>query len=151
MNEVEIIDAPETGLIAQVSDLEVDQETRIALCKSFEPLYKQASEWAEQANAINVTSVDDKEGMKASRELRLNLKGLRVDADKLHKKLKEDSLRRGRAIDGFRNIVKALVSQSRNDFRSRKTLQSANAKSRLDAYRKNGPHCWMNATSNTHT
>ena len=109
MNEVEIIDAPETGLIAQVSDLEVDQETRIALCKSFEPLYKQASEWAEQANAINVTSVDDKEGMKASRELRLNLKGLRVDADKLHKKLKEDSLRRGRAIDGFRNIVKALV------------------------------------------
>jgi len=44
-----------------------------------------------------------------AREMRLKLQKIRVDADKERKVLKEDSLRRGRAIDGMFNIIKDII------------------------------------------
>jgi len=42
---------------------------------------------------------------KAARSLRLKLKAIRVDAEKTRKALKEDSLRRGKAIDGVNALL----------------------------------------------
>lgn len=42
---------------------------------------------------------------KAARALRLKLKAIRVDAEKTRKALKEDSLRRGKAIDGVNALL----------------------------------------------
>lgn len=122
MVDVEIIEA-ETALIEKAQ--EVDKETQLALCSSFEPYFKQANEWKEQAESIVVTSADDKQTVKEARALRLKLKQLRVDTEKTRKKLKEDSVRRGKAIDGMANIIKFLIEpcethlQEQEDFAKR--------------------------------
>src|SRR5262249_42943564 len=58
---------------------------------------------------IVVTDENDKRGMKLARDSRLALREIRVNAEKARKRLKEDSLRRGKAIDGIANVLKALI------------------------------------------
>lgn len=76
---------------------------------NFNPLFEKAQEWKNKADKIKVTDINDKEGMKAAREARLELKNIRVEADKIRAKLKEESLLKGKAIDGMFNIIKFLI------------------------------------------
>jgi len=56
-----------------------------------------------------ITDVNQKREMKLFRESRLALRELRIEVENKRKTLKEDSLRRGKAIDGIANVFKALV------------------------------------------
>jgi hypothetical protein len=47
--------------------------------------------------------------MKLARESRLALREIRINAEAKRKELKEDSLRRGKAIDGIANVIKFLI------------------------------------------
>lgn len=76
---------------------------------NFNPLFEKAQEWKNKADKIKVSDINDKEGMKAAREARLELKNIRVEADKIRAKLKEESLLKGKAIDGMFNIIKFLI------------------------------------------
>lgn len=73
----------------------------VSLKSSFEPHFSGFNETRGEA-----LQVQENEPKKA-REIRLKLKNIRVAADKTRKALKEDSLRRGRAIDGMNNILLA--------------------------------------------
>lgn len=79
------------------------------LQSTFDPLFLKANEWAEKAKSIKVEDVSEVEKMKEARNIRLELKGIRTNADKARKQLKEDLLLKGRAIDGMYNIIKFLV------------------------------------------
>lgn len=79
------------------------------LQKHFSNLFSQAKEWEEKSKEIVVKSVEDVEMMARAREARLMLKKIRVDAERIRKELKEESLLKGRAIDGVANIIKYLV------------------------------------------
>lgn len=79
------------------------------LQKAFQPLFEQANEWKSKADSIQVSSVEDIEGMKNARETRLGLKNVRVEVEKVRKALKEESLLKGKAIDGIANVVKFLI------------------------------------------
>lgn len=94
-------------LSTAIVGLEPDSAT--ALRAAFESMFAQADEWVSRARGIVVTSEDDKRGMKFARESRLALREIRVNAEKTRKRLKEDSLRRGKAIDGVANVIKALI------------------------------------------
>ena len=59
----------------------------------FENFFLTANEWKEKAFEIVVTDVTQKDLMKQAREARLLLKGIRTDADKVRKALKEDSIK----------------------------------------------------------
>jgi hypothetical protein len=96
-----------TLVIPEVEQLSI--ETRNELQGSFEPLFKQAQDWKKKADSIRVVDINDKDGMAAAREARLELKRIRVEADKIRVKLKEESLLKGKAIDGMFNIIKFLV------------------------------------------
>jgi hypothetical protein len=48
--------------------------------------------------------------MKMAREARLALREIRINADKLRKELKEDSLRYGRAVQGVYNVIETNIS-----------------------------------------
>jgi hypothetical protein len=52
--------------------------------------------------------------MKKAKEYRIRLKNLRVNAEKTRKDLKEESLRKGKAIDGVANIIKYLIEPIEN-------------------------------------
>jgi len=80
----------------------VEPEGAIALKNAFSPFLAQAEEWR-----VKVAAVTDP---KVARASRLVLKGIRVEADKTRKTLKEDSLRRGKAIDGMFNVIEFIVA-----------------------------------------
>ena len=77
--------------------------------EGFRDSFVQAEKWRQQALAIRVTSADQKAEMKLARTIRLELKDIRVNAEKKRKALKEDSLRMGKAIDGVNNLLLAAI------------------------------------------
>lgn len=97
----------ETALIELPQD--IDKSEALALQKSFMPLFTLANEWTARAKAITVTNIEQVEEMQQARAARLKLKEIRVDADKLRKELKAESLLKGKAIDGMGNIIKFLI------------------------------------------
>lgn len=68
---------------------------------AFSGYFKTAEEW--KLKAAEITEA------KEARSARLEIKGIRVAAEKTRKQLKEDSLRMGKAIDGANNILLALI------------------------------------------
>ena len=75
----------------------------------FKAAFEQAEKWRVQALAIKVTSIDQKAEMKLARTIRLELKGVRVAAEKKRVELKADALRMGKAIDGVNNLLLAAI------------------------------------------
>lgn len=80
------------------------------LQESFNPFFERASEWREKAYAIKVTSLAQTKEIGLAREARLALRDIRVQTENERVKLKEDSLRTGRAIDGMANVIKFLIA-----------------------------------------
>jgi len=93
--------------VVEQSGLE-KSKTEILLSK-FGGYFQEAKSIANEAKGITVSNEDDTETMAIAREKRLELKNIRVEADKTRKQLKEQSLREGRAIDGIANVIKALI------------------------------------------
>jgi hypothetical protein len=75
------------------------------LIETFEPYFGKADELCAAAAGVKVTDATQVSEIKKSRELRLALKAVRVEAEKSRKALKEDSLRMGKAIDGINNVL----------------------------------------------
>src|SRR6185437_11549413 len=95
-------------------------------------MFTQAEEWAARAALIKVTSVDQKREMKMARESRLALREIRIKVEHDRKRLKEDSTRRGRAIDGIANVLKALIEPLEAHLLEQETFAE-----RVEAVRKN--------------
>lgn len=106
-NEIEVVEVNEITNAIKASDVETS--TALQLQSSFDPLFRQAKEWAERAKEICVTDATQVSEMKKARELRLNLRSVRVEADKVRKRLKEDSLRYGKAVQGVYNVIEFLI------------------------------------------
>lgn len=83
--------------IVEESGLAVDQSA--SLVAAFRPYWEQAVELASEAGSIDVTDATQVGAMKAARALRLKIRAVRIEAEKTRKELKEESLRRGQAID----------------------------------------------------
>lgn len=87
------------------------------------PFFEKAKEWRSKALALVVTDVGQKELMNEARVARLALKELRVDAEKTRKRLKEDSLRTGKAIDGLYNLIEFLVKPIENHLKDQEDFE----------------------------
>ena len=107
-NTLPIIDAESGAIVIQVPDGLAPQTVSL-ITEGFAAFYNQADEWRQKATSIIVTSIDDRDQIKAARDARLALKNIRVAADKTRKSMKEDSLRLGRAIDGAYNMLEHAI------------------------------------------
>lgn len=76
----------------------------------FSKFFTDISSYEEKTKSINITDVSQKKEMKEAREIRLELKNIRVNADKVRKDLKAAVLVEGRMIDGIYNVIAGLVS-----------------------------------------
>jgi hypothetical protein len=103
-----VIDA-DTGAIVLQAPEGLAPQTVSLITEGFSAFYTQADEWRQKAASIVVTSIEDKDQIKAARDARLALKNIRVGADKTRKAMKEDSLRLGRAIDGAYNLLEHAI------------------------------------------
>jgi len=87
----------------------LDTENHSALVRKFNPIVEQMPALVKLAHKIKVVDINDVDGMTQAKETRLALRKIRIDAEKLRVDLKAESLKVGRAIDGFANVIKAAI------------------------------------------
>jgi len=86
------------------------QENKIQdLLSNFTNDFNNAKELTDGALKIVVTSESQTKTMSKARGIRIALKNIRANTERTRKRLKEQSLREGRAIDGLANVIKALI------------------------------------------
>lgn len=85
---------------------EGEQKNLLDKFGSFESV---ASEWEEKAKAIVVTREDQITEMKMAGEARKKFKQMRLDIEKARKAMKEQSLRKGQAIDAIAKYLQSLI------------------------------------------
>lgn len=101
--EPEIV-GQELAKVERTSGLAEDRA--VALRGEFADYYNEIVGWREKA--AMVTRPDDTTHQKIAREVRLGLRKVRCEIENVRKALKADSLARGKAIDGFANVLKYL-------------------------------------------
>lgn len=99
----------ETQIVLTVPDQELAPSFLTNLREGFQQFFVKAEEWRQKAVAIRVTSADQKGEMKMAKLARIELKNIRCAAEGTRKKLKEQSLREGRAVDGIKNLLDAAI------------------------------------------
>ncbi len=134
MSNVMAVGSAEDRLALAVTGLEPSSAT--TLRAAFETMFAQAEEWTTRAKGIVVTSVDQKREMKLARESRLALREIRVNAEHSRKRLKEDSLRQGKAIDGICSVLKALIEPIEAHLLEQETFAERAEAVRKDALRQ---------------
>lgn len=94
-------------------EVELKESTSTGLSKSMDQYFaefeKQALEWAEKAQTIQVTNANQTEMIEAAKEARLALKRIRVGIAAKHKDLKEDALRTGQVLDSIKRKLTGLL------------------------------------------
>jgi CRISPR/Cas system CSM-associated protein Csm2 small subunit len=99
----------ENKLVEVINRSGLDTSQADNLMKSFAGFYSQAREVVENCKDIEVTDESQKDLMLSAKENRGKLRDIRIEADKTRIKLKEQSLREGRAIQGVYNVLEALI------------------------------------------
>lgn len=105
----EIVAPEQSQLVAVIQQNNLPEPVAQSLRSSFAPLFASAQNILEKSRNIVVTDAAQKLEIKLARECRLALRAVRVEGDKIRKSLKDQSLREGRAIDGFQNILLHLT------------------------------------------
>ncbi len=80
-----------------------------AAMQKFAPTDTAIAEMSEQYLPLQVSGIDDVEGLKAVHSARLVVKSHRVQVEKVRKELKADSLAYGRRVDGEAKRITALL------------------------------------------
>lgn len=106
---VEVVAEIPAELATVVQSSGLAAESAHTLESKFAPLFAEAKSLVVQSQGITVTDASQLTQMKLARTVRLALRDVRVRADKERKAMKEDSLRRGKAIDGVYNVLAYLV------------------------------------------
>lgn len=83
----------------------LEQNTANYIQEKFAPFFEQVKQWKDKAQTLVVTDISQKEEMKLAKESRLAIRSIRINADKVRKELKEDSLRYGKAVQGVYNVI----------------------------------------------
>lgn len=99
----------ENNLAVIIKDSGLEETKANFLLTNFQNYFEIASDWEKKAKNIIVTDESQKAEMEMARAGRLFLRDKRIDIEKARKKLKEQSLREGKAIDGIANVLKALI------------------------------------------
>jgi len=99
----------ENNLEVIVKESGLEETKAKFLLDNFSQYFKLAAEWELKAKTIIVSNETQKAEMEMARVGRLFLRDKRIDIEKARKKLKEQSLREGKAIDGIANVLKALI------------------------------------------
>ena len=84
----------------------IGDESAMEIRGKFGEFYNDIVSWRKQAEAI--TDPENAEQQAIARTVRLGLRRVRCDVETVRKSLKAESLSRGKAIDGYSNVLKHL-------------------------------------------
>lgn len=108
-NEVIVPEVMPKEAVQIIEETGLEKSTAMQLKSVFNSMFGEADKWIAKAQAINVTDCSQVSEMKKARELRLELRAIRCEAETKRKALKADALLKGKAIDGIANVLKALI------------------------------------------
>lgn len=129
----------EKQLLAVVEQNHLQVDTAESLQKQFAPLFGQARSAIEKSRGIVVTDASQSLAIKMARVCRLELKAIRVAGEKTRREIKEESLRRSKAIDGFAAILNDLIATEETRLEQQEKfaeIQESNRKAALKAERE---------------
>ena len=98
-NQLRVI-VKESGLDATKAEYILNQ---------FQNYFELAAEWEKKAKTLVVTNESQRTEMQMAKTARLFLREKRIAVEDSRKRLKEQCLREGKAIDGIANVLKALI------------------------------------------
>lgn len=107
MSTIEIVESAQLQTALAKSGLSNPELVEIR--DAFQPLFAKAEEIVRKSEAIVVADATHLSEMKAARAARLELKAIRVDAEKSRKALKESALKRGQVIDDAARVIKGFI------------------------------------------
>jgi DNA repair exonuclease SbcCD ATPase subunit len=124
-----------TGAIVFQPPQGLDQGSISSLEETFGGFFAAADKWRNEALAIQVTDAADKKAIAQARAVRLELKALRVNAEKARKVAKEESLRKGKAIDGIYNALEYAIVPLERHLQEQEDYAERMEEQRLQALR----------------
>lgn len=101
--------AKENQLQKIVQESGLEQTKAQQILEQFQNYFEIAADWEKKAATIVVTNETQTAEMEMARTGRLFLRDKRIAVEKARKKLKEQALREGQAIDGIAKTLKALI------------------------------------------
>jgi len=88
------------------------EDSAIALRNEYMAYWNDITKWREQA--VTITDPENVAHQKLAGVVRRGLKAVRCDVERTRKALKDESLKRGKAIDGYANVLKFLCEPIEN-------------------------------------
>jgi hypothetical protein len=88
----------------------LDPNTSTYIQSEFAEFFGHIDGLKEKLSTIQVSDISQTAEMQQARDIRLELKNLRISADKTRKRLKEDSLRYGKAVQGVYNVLEFIIA-----------------------------------------
>ena len=120
-------------LVVLVENSGMEKTKAQTVLDAFTGFFAQASEWETKAKSLVITDISQIHEMKMAREGRLQLKEIRVAAEKTKKKLKENILIEGRFIDGVYNLIAGITTPIENDLLEKEKFVERKEQARKDA------------------
>ena len=99
----------ETSIIQVLESSGLEKSQAKSVMQGFNDFFEEVKKHELRAKSILVTDASQVKEIKEAREIRLELKNIRVNAEKVRVERKEFLLRGGKAIDGIANVLKALI------------------------------------------
>lgn len=122
---------PESQLARVADEAGLVGPARQELIQAFLPDFSSAWKLSVDAKSISVTDPGQKDEIKKARDMRLQLREVRIASEKRRKALKEDSLRRGQAIDKVAKVITQIAEPA-----EAKLLEMETIAERMEAERK---------------
>ena len=125
----------ENQLVTLVNQSGLEKTKAHVLLEQFGNYFEIAQDWKAKADAIVITSVEQKAEMKMAGEGRKFLKDKRVSVEKTRKALKDSALKEGQAIDSIARFLTSLIEPIEKDLESKEKFAEIQEKLRKEKLR----------------
>jgi colicin import membrane protein len=122
-------------LVKLTDQIPLEKPKAQVVMEQFNQFFDQVSEYETRAKAIEITDISQTQEMKEARDIRLKLKDIRVNAEKVKKRLKENIIVEDRFICGCYNIIEGLIKPIENDLLEKEKFVERIEQERLEKIR----------------
>jgi len=96
-------------VVKKIDTFDLNSENTNSLALSYHPFFSQVSELKNEAMKIKVTHENKSSEVDRAKKMKKKFISIRTDLDSTRKVLKEDSLRKGQAIDGVARFIRSFL------------------------------------------
>jgi len=121
-----------TELTVLVENSGLEKTKAMTVLSAFESYFKQAAKWESMVKTLVITDASQVREMKMAHEGRMELRDIRVAAEKTKKKLKENILVEGRFIDAIYNLIAGITTPLENELLEKEKFVERQEQARKD-------------------